>query len=168
MTYPKASAFLLSLAMAPFAIARTIGASHKNGLNDLETEGVGIEANSCGEWWPIWNPRWWSPGVSVHPLDPYSFVHFNTGVLCFWVIGYPLWYFVKKRNQLKDDKDLKVWPLWVGFVIVLALSTIFEIVENSPWVIDTYRANSGTSSDYEGDSYQNIIGDLIVVQAGYM
>ena len=31
-----------------------------------------------------------------------------------------------------------------------------------------FRDNSGTSPNYNGDSYQNIIGDIIVVQAGYM
>ena len=36
------------------------------------------------------------------------------------------------------------------------------------YTIEKYREASGTSSDYDGDSYQNIIADLIVVQAGYM
>merc|ERR1711862_577569 len=31
-----------------------------------------------------------------------------------------------------------------------------------------FRSNSGTSGNYQGDSYQNIFGDLVVVQAGYM
>lgn len=117
-----------------------------------------------GEWWPIWNPKWWSPGVSRHPLDPYSFVHIQTGLICFWAIGFPLWYFLEE----KDVKDLEVWPLWVGFGIVFLLSAIFEIVENAECTIEKYREGSGTSSDYEGDSYQNILADVIVVQAGYM
>jgi hypothetical protein len=58
------------------------------------------------------------------------------------------------------------WPLWIGFAILLVLSFIFEIIENARCTIEKYREASGTSSDYDGDSYQNIIADLIVVQAG--
>ena len=116
-----------------------------------------------GNWWPLWNPTWWSPGVSRHPLDPYSFVHLQTGVICFWSVGLPLQFILNA-----EDPDMKSWPLWIGFAITFALSAMFEMVENSKWCIDMFRANSGTSSDYQGDSYQNIFGDLVVVQAGYM
>ena len=119
-----------------------------------------------GEWWPLWNPRWWSPGVSRHPLDPYSLVHLQTGVICFWVIGYPLWWGLDLEKT--DPGEAEAWPLWVGFAILFVLSAIFEVVENAECTIKKYRESSGTSSDYEGDSYQNILADLIVVQAGYM
>jgi len=115
-----------------------------------------------GAWWPVYVPEWWSPIVSRHPLDPYSFVHLQTGVICFFVCGYPLWYF------LGVEPDFVSWPLWIGFAILLVLSFIFEIIENARCTIEKYREASGTSSDYDGDSYQNIIADLIVVQAGYM
>jgi len=119
-----------------------------------------------GEWWPIWNPRWWSPGVSKHPLDPYSFVHLQSGVICFWAIGFPLWYGLDLDD--KNPGEEKAWPLRVGFAILFVLSAIFEVIENAECTIKKYRESSGTSSDYEGDSYQNILADLIVVQAGYM
>ena len=32
------------------------------------------------------------------------------------------------------------------------------------FMIDEYRQINGNSAKYEGDSYQNIIGDLIAVQ----
>ena len=48
------------------------------------------------------------------------------------------------------------------------VSLTFEIIENLPCIIDKYRVVSGNAGDYAGDSYQNIIGDLIVVQLGYM
>ena len=47
-----------------------------------------------GAWWPIYVPQWWSPIVSRHPLDPYSFVHFENGVTLFYAFGYPLWHFL--------------------------------------------------------------------------
>ena len=136
-----------------------------------------------GAWWPIYVPQWWSPIVSRHPLDPYSFVHLQTGVICFYVCGYPLWYFLggtaseevqhlggTATGIVEQDKepDFESWPLWVGFAILFALSLIFEIVENARCTIEKYRESSGTSANYDGDSYQNIIADLIVVQSGYM
>jgi len=122
-----------------------------------------------GAWWPLYVPEWWSPIVSRHPLDPYSFVHLQTGVICFYVCGYPLWHFLGQDLVSHNAvPDLASWPLWVGFAILLVLSFIFEIIENARCTIEKYREASGTSSNYDGDSYQNIIADLIVVQAGYM
>ena len=48
---------------------------------------------------------------------------------------------------------------------MLTLSFIFEIIENAQCTIEKYREGSGTSSEYDGDSYQNTIADLIVVQS---
>ena len=79
------------------------------------------------------------------------------------------------QNELIENKDnddmypnFKCWPLWIGFVIVLIGSLIFEIIENSEIMISEYRSGLGTAADYDGDSFQNIIGDLISVQTGYM
>lgn len=123
-----------------------------------------------GAWWPIYVPEWWSPIVSRHPLDPYSFVHLQTGVICFYVTGYPLWYILNLyvEPEANLEPNFASWKLWVGFTILLVLSFIFEVIENARCTIEKYREASGTSSDYDGDSYQNIIADLIVVQAGYM
>ena len=97
-----------------------------------------------GAWWPIYVPQWWSPIVSRHPLDPYSFVHLQTGVILFYICGYPL-------NHFLDVKpDFESWPLWVGFAILFVLSFIFEIIENAECTIEKYRESSGTSSDYDG------------------
>ena len=64
--------------------------------------------------------------------------------------------------------DFESWSLWVGFAILFTLSFTFEVIENLRCTIDRYRESSGTSGEYDGDSYQNIIADLIVVQFGYM
>ena len=95
-----------------------------------------------GAWWPIYVPEWWSPIVSHHPLDPYSFVHLQTGVICFYVCGYPIWHF------LGTTADFSSWPLWLGFGILFILSSVFEIIENARCTIEKYRAGSGTSTEY--------------------
>ena len=74
----------------------------------------------------------------------------------------------KKDNADDMYPNFKCWPLWIGFVIVLIGSLIFEIIENSEIMISEYRSGLGTAADYDGDSFQNIIGDLISVQTGYM
>ena len=119
-----------------------------------------------GAWWPIYVPQWWFPLSSHHPLDPYSFIHLQNGLICFYIFGYPLWYFLKDADKTKPHFDS--WQLWVGFAITFVMSLTFEIIENLPYTIKKYQENSGTVSDWDGDSYQNIIADLIVVQLGYM
>ena len=60
------------------------------------------------------------------------------------------------------------WWVWlVGAVLALLGELVHEIIENSEWVIQLYRDNSGTSGQYEGDSTQNIIGDLISALFGW-
>ena len=49
------------------------------------------------------------------------------------------------------------WWVWVvGAVLSLVGELVHELIENSECVINLYRNNSGTSSQYEGDSTQNI------------
>ena len=121
----------------------------------------------CPKWWS--DPQTDTPGgVSVHFLDPYSLVHiqvgksphflikklllfaniiwkfifFQTGVISFYLTGYPLKYILDKyyfEQNITSPDDLSSWPLWVGFGIVLTLSAIFEIVENAQCTIDKYR-----------------------------
>ena len=47
--------------------------------------------------------------------------------------------------------------MWlVGAALSLLAELVHEIVENSEWMIQLYRNNSGTSGLYVGDSAQNI------------
>jgi len=103
-----------------------------------------------GSWWPLYVPHWYSPSVSQHPFDPYSFTHILHGFI-FFLIYYPLGY-----NLLK------------GLLLVFTLELFWETLENRPAVIKKYRLTSGTSPDYNGDSYQNILGDLLACTLGYL
>ena len=66
-----------------------------------------------------------------------------------------------------------VWQ-WIGFSVrygflaMFVLEFSWELMENSERVIKRYRETSGTSGDYQGDSYQNILGDLTACQTGYL
>ena len=102
-----------------------------------------------GSWWPLYVPQWYSPKVSQHFFDPYSFTHILHGVVLYY-----LWFLLGFRPT-------------VGFFIMFVFEFSWELLENSKSVIERYRKSSGTSAEYKGDSYQNIIGDLIACEVGY-
>ena len=102
-----------------------------------------------GAWSPLYVPQWYSPKVSQNMFDPYSFTHVLHGVVLYY-----LWYL------------LGFGPT-VGYLVMFAFEFSWELLENSERVIKRYRESSGTSGEYKGDSYQNIIGDLIACEVGY-
>ena len=56
------------------------------------------------------------------------------------------------------------------FAVNLLLHTLFEVFENSPWIIREIRAASPPFGDdtYVGDSLLNSFGDLIAFAYGYV
>ena len=111
-----------------------------------------------GAWWPLYVPDWYHPRVSQHFFDPYSFCHILHGFIFYGCWG---WWPALVWGEAW-------WWVWiVGAVLALLAELTHEIIENSAWMIQLYRNNSGTSSLYEGDSAQNIVGDLISALFGY-
>ena len=111
-----------------------------------------------GYWWPLYCPQWYFPGVNQHMFDPYSFTHLLHGMVGFYIfLG--ILHYAPKLKWIRT-------PLH-GFWILFSIEFTWELVENSEFIINRYRNTSGTSKNYEGDSYQNIIGDLIACQTGY-
>jgi len=83
-------------------------------------------------------------------FDPYSFTHVLHGIIFQPIISH----FTKSIPG--------------GLLSCLLLELGWEVLENSPAVMRRFRANSGTSGQYHGDSVQNIIGDLVSCGAGYV
>ncbi len=88
---------------------------------------------------------------SQHVFDWYSFSHLLHGVIFFWV----LWWLGKRWATLKP------WALPVAVLV----ETAWEVLENSPMVIDRYRQTMATG--YEGDSIVNAVGDIAFCVAGF-
>ncbi len=116
---------------------------------------VGIEYSigripfcACGV--GLWTSSAWSTETSQLFADPYSASHLLHGVLFFGA----LW-FLRKKISLH----------WC-FVIALLLETGWEILENSPLIIDRYRAATA-SLDYYGDSIFNSVGDVLFALLGF-
>jgi hypothetical protein len=87
---------------------------------------------------------------SQHLFDWYSFTHVLHGVIFFWVLHLALpWLAV-------------MWRLAIAVVI----ETGWEMVENSPAIIDRYR-EATAAFGYEGDSIVNVAGDLLCCVGGF-
>lgn len=89
---------------------------------------------------------------SQHLFDWYSFTHVIRG-LGFYLL---LW-LVDRKKRLSFGAKL---------VIAIGLAASWEIIENSNFVINRYRAAT-ISLDYYGDSIINSIGDIIAMAAGF-
>ncbi len=105
---------------------------------------------SCSSFSP-WAGDIWSLHNSQHLLDPYSFTHFSHGLLFFW--GLTL---VFPR-----------WELGGKFRATLVLEGLWELLENSPWIIEHYR-QATVSLEYFGDSAINSVGDMIACALGFI
>ncbi|MES2953459.1 MAG: DUF2585 family protein [Patescibacteria group bacterium] len=98
----------------------------------------------------IWTAAVVSAENSQQLFDPYSFTHITHGVALFFL----LWLFARKI------------PLRKRFVVAVALEALWEILENSAFVIERYRAAT-ISLNYYGDSVFNTVGDIFAMMLGF-
>lgn len=97
-----------------------------------------------------WTSDAWSDHTSQHLFDPYSFTHVLHGVLFFWLISL----------------IFRKWTFGGQFVTAIFAECAWEIVENSSYIIEKYRANTA-SLDYFGDSVFNSVGDVFACGIGF-
>jgi Protein of unknown function (DUF2585) len=93
----------------------------------------------------------WSSGQSQRVVDPYSFSHIVHGFLF-----YGLLWLVARR-----------WPMSTRFLAAVALEGGWEILENSPLIIDRYRAVT-IAQGYVGDSILNSLSDIAMCAGGFL
>ncbi len=105
---------------------------------------------TCGTLTP-WSWDIWSSHNSQHLLDPYSFTHLLHGVIFFWALKLV-------APKLKGSHR---------FLIAVLIESAWEILENSPIIIDRYREVT-ISLDYYGDSVANSIFDIVSCALGYL
>jgi hypothetical protein len=93
----------------------------------------------------------WSPHQSQRVLDPYSVTHVLHGFL-FYAL---LWVFARKN------------PIGARFVGAVVLEAAWEMLENSPIIIDRYRAVT-IAQGYVGDSILNSVSDIVMAAIGFL
>ena len=84
-------------------------------------------------------------------FDIYSFTHISHGILLFYFLYYFHGY--KKYNSM--------------IYYALFYEIMWEIIENTPYIIDRYRKASNLSRNYPGDSIINSIGDILSMTIGF-
>jgi hypothetical protein len=103
---------------------------------------------ACGHLNP-WAGDIWSSHNSQHGFDPYSFTHVLHGVL-FW--GLLAWL-------------LPRLPLSWRLALALAFEAVWEVLENTPAIIQRYR-EATIGLGYEGDSITNSMADILCCGIG--
>lgn len=91
-----------------------------------------------------------TPNTSQWLADPYTFSHILHGIFFYWML-LPL------RGRLS---------VRTRFLIASAVEAAWEILENSPFVIDRYRTATA-ALDYYGDSILNSTIDLAAAMLGF-
>ncbi len=97
-----------------------------------------------------WSGDYWGSNTSQHLFDPASFTHVLHGfVLCGLL-------------ALAAPRVPVAWRLWVA----VCVEVLWEIVENSEFVIRRYR--EGTAAfGYYGDTVVNSLGDVVACGLGF-
>ncbi len=117
-----------------------------------------IELHRQGRLWQsasgrlrVWEGNVWSSENSQQLLDPYSVTHVLHGfILC----GLTAW-------------ALRRWPISWRLCLAIALESLWEMIENTKFVIDRYR-QATAAVGYEGDTVVNSMGDILACGVGFL
>jgi hypothetical protein len=93
----------------------------------------------------------WSEACSQRLLDPYSFSH-----ICHGLVFYFLLWLVTRQI-----------PMHWRFLTALCFEASWEILENSPFIIERYR-EATIAIGYAGDSIVNSLSDILMMSIGFL
>ncbi len=105
---------------------------------------------ACGRLYP-WVSDTRGPHTSQHLLDPYSLTHVLHGVLLCGALAWAV---------------PRLPPVWRLVLAVLA-EALWEVFENSAFVIERYRAGTAAVG-YQGDTVANSLGDILSCAVGFI
>ena len=98
-----------------------------------------------------WEGDVWSSENSQRVADPYSFSHIIHGILFFALLAWAA----------------RWMPLGWRFLIALLLEAGWEVLENSPIIINRYR-EATIAQGYVGDSVLNSCCDVLMMVMGFV
>jgi len=99
----------------------------------------------------LWCGDAWGPENSQQFTDPYTFTHITHGVLLYFLLQ-----LVARRYSLATRG-----------VLAVAAESGWEVLENTPLVIERYRAAT-MALGYYGDSVINSVGDILACVVGFL
>jgi len=100
----------------------------------------------------LWHASRTDSETSQHLTDWYTYSHILHGIILYWLTG------VLSQGRLSVAARL---------VIATSIEATWEVVENTPFIINRYRAVT-ISRDYFGDSIVNSLADITAMIAGFM
>jgi hypothetical protein len=92
-----------------------------------------------------------SPKTSQMLADWYSLSHIVHGLLFYaalWVVA-------------------RRWPVQWRFLAAMLVEASWEVTENTPWIINRYRATTAALG-YSGDSVLNSMSDILMMVLGFV
>lgn len=92
-----------------------------------------------------------SPKTSQMLADWYSFSHIVHGLLFYAA----LWLIARR------------WPVERRFLVAMLVEASWELIENTPMVIDRYR-HATAALGYSGDSVLNSVSDILMMAVGFL
>jgi hypothetical protein len=98
-----------------------------------------------------WEGNIWSSENSQRLADPYSFSHLVHGMLFYAA----LWLMARRL------------PVRHRLLLALLVEAAWEILENSPLIINRYR-EATISLGYVGDSVMNSLSDILMMTLGFL
>ena len=99
----------------------------------------------------LWEPSSNSARTSQMLSDWYSPSHIIHGILFYWL----LWLAFRR------------WPVERRFLAAVAIETAWEVIENTPMIIDRYR-EATIALGYNGDSVINSVSDIAMMALGFL
>jgi len=106
-----------------------------------------------------WDNNIWGNETSQRVADVYSFSHIIHGMLFYGLLWF-IW--SKLPRRLQDKFPRKYW-----FLIALLIEGGWELLENSPLIINRYR-EATIALGYFGDSVLNSTCDVLMMALGFL